>query len=330
LALTDRMKETLWGITCYFDSTGRKRRLQNYREFRRRLQVPLVAVELSFDGMFDLATDDADILIQARGGSILWQKERLLNLALQALPPACDMVAWLDCDTIFTRPDWPDAVRKLLKCHELVQPFEQLYHVPPDYTGNVMDIPRFQLPYQAIASCICKGTLLPESFRTAGSSQRYKYTPGLAWAAKRDTLQSHGFYDALIMGSGDKGMFSASCGRSADYADSAQMSSAAREHYHQWAEPFHKAIRGQIAYVEGDLFHLWHGDLVNRRYADRMTLFAQFAFDPCADIALNKEGVWCWSSDKPEMHEFVREHFERAQMQAVCRDPRAFPQSLEA
>ena len=330
MALTNRMNEALWGITCYFDSTGRKRRLQNYREFRRRLQVPLVAVELSFDGAFDLNRDDADILIQIRGGSILWQKERLLNLAVEALPPACDMVAWLDCDTIFARPDWPQAVRKLLECHELVQPFERLYHVPPDYTENLADLPRFQSSYQSIASCICKGSLLPETFRKAGSSQRYKYTPGLAWAAKRDTLQAHGFYDALILGSGDKGLVSAACGRFEDYAVSAHMNSAARQHYQQWAKPFYQTMRGKIAYVEGDLFHLWHGDLVNRHYSDRMIRFAEFSFDPYVDIALNQERVWCWSSDKPEMHEFVRAHFERAQMAAVYGDQSASPHSLEA
>jgi hypothetical protein len=42
-----------------------------------------VTVELSFDGRFELAGSDADILIQLSGGAVLWQKERLLNLALK-------------------------------------------------------------------------------------------------------------------------------------------------------------------------------------------------------------------------------------------------------
>jgi hypothetical protein len=61
------------------------------------------------------------------------------------------------------------------------------------------------------------------------------------------------------------------------------------------------------------MFHLWHGDLANRGYANRYALLAPFRFDPYSDIAVNKDGVWNWSSEKPEMHNFVRTHFEKAE-----------------
>jgi len=307
------MNEAVWGITSYFDPTGRKRRLRNYREFRRRLQVPLVTVELSFDGSFDLTPDDADILIQMQGGSVLWQKERLLNIAMQVLPSSCDAVAWLDCDTILLRSDWPCAVRSLLNNFGLVQLFEQVHHLPANYQGDTMDALRLQDSFQSIACCLVKGTLADESFRTSGSSLSYRYNPGMAWAAKRSTLESHGFYDALILGTGDKALVSAACGRFVDCADALQLNPHARAHYFAWADPFYKAIQGKIAYVEGDMFHLWHGDLANRRYANRYALFAPFRFDPYSDIAVNKDGVWNWSSEKPEMHNFVRVHFEKAE-----------------
>jgi hypothetical protein len=54
--------------------------------FRANLGAPLVTVELSFDGRFELTDQDADVLIQLCGGALLWQKERLLNLALKAVP----------------------------------------------------------------------------------------------------------------------------------------------------------------------------------------------------------------------------------------------------
>ena len=38
----------LWGITCYFNPVGYKRRLQNYHVFRRHLTIPLITVELSY------------------------------------------------------------------------------------------------------------------------------------------------------------------------------------------------------------------------------------------------------------------------------------------
>ena len=53
--MADSRSGNLWAITCYFNPVGYRRRLENYRMFRQRLKVPLVAVELSFDEKFQLA-----------------------------------------------------------------------------------------------------------------------------------------------------------------------------------------------------------------------------------------------------------------------------------
>src|SRR5579864_1198351 len=103
-----RSTQKLWAITAYFNPTGSRRRLTNYRLFRKWLPLPLVTVELSFAGDFELGAEDADILIQLKEGDTLWQKERLLNVALNALPISCTMVVWLDCDIIIGGQDWAE------------------------------------------------------------------------------------------------------------------------------------------------------------------------------------------------------------------------------
>jgi hypothetical protein len=45
----------MWALTTYFNPVRYKRRLSNYRIFRSKLDIPLVTVELSFDGEFELA-----------------------------------------------------------------------------------------------------------------------------------------------------------------------------------------------------------------------------------------------------------------------------------
>jgi hypothetical protein len=60
----------MWAITSYYNPVRYKRRLANYKLFRANLDVPLVTVELSFDGRFELTEDDADILIQVSGLAI--------------------------------------------------------------------------------------------------------------------------------------------------------------------------------------------------------------------------------------------------------------------
>ena len=82
-----------------------QRRLANYRSFREHLAVPLITVELSYGAGFDLREGEADVLIQLRGRDVMWQKERLLNVGLGALPSACSKVVWLDCDIIFEGDD---------------------------------------------------------------------------------------------------------------------------------------------------------------------------------------------------------------------------------
>jgi len=80
----------LWAVTAYFNPLRYATRLANYRMFSERLPVPLLAVELGFDGRFDLDNDAADVVIRRTGRDVLWHKERLLNEAIDALPARCD------------------------------------------------------------------------------------------------------------------------------------------------------------------------------------------------------------------------------------------------
>jgi len=68
-------------------------------------------------------------------------------------------------------------------------------------------------------------------------------------------------------------------------------------------------VKGRVGFVEGDLVHLWHGEVEHRRYHERWSEFGRFQFDPFRDIALDPNGVWRWNSDKREMHEYVRAYF---------------------
>src|SRR5689334_5884496 len=108
------MRDMLWAITSYFNPMRYERRRINYQLFRKSLRLPLLAIELAYGENFELVESDADILIQLRGKDVMWQKERLLNLALSALPPDCRKVVWVDCDVVFDSEDWAERVSYLL------------------------------------------------------------------------------------------------------------------------------------------------------------------------------------------------------------------------
>jgi hypothetical protein len=82
-----------------------------------------------------------------------------------------------------------------------------------------------------------------------------------------------------------------------------------RDHYLAWANPFYDAVRAEVGFLEGNLFHLWHGKPEHRRYYDRLEEVSRFQFDPFEDIAIDCQGVWRWNSDKRAMHDYVRDYF---------------------
>ena len=298
----------LWAVTAYYNPARFKRRLKNYHVFRRHLTVPLVAVELSFDGTFDLAPDDAEILIQLHGGDIMWQKERLLNIGLRHLPPSCDKVAWLDCDVIFGTEDW--MVRASLTLDELaiVHLFEERHDLPPDAATEPRPTPNATPTAFSSVYKLVTGQAAPDEFRRMGAVRALRSTTGLAWAGRRDVLDRHGLYDASIVGGGDKANICAALGRFDDVIAGHEMNAARVKHYLAWARPFAATVRGAVGYIPARIFHLWHGDLRDRQYTVRHAWLEDF--DPVADIALDRNGCWRWSSNKHDLHARTRCYFE--------------------
>ena len=197
-----RSGQDLWAITAYFNPAGYRSRRANFRRFRAHLRVPLVAVEAAGDGRFDLQSDDADIVVRLPCRHVLWQKERLLNVALQAVPASCRSIAWLDCDVVFAG-DWVRAALEALERHVLVQPFRQLIDLR---SGADLDGPHegFAPPRPSFGHLWDSGAAPAELFRASGGSVTGGYTLGHAWAARRELLEQHGFYDAFVLGSGNK------------------------------------------------------------------------------------------------------------------------------
>jgi hypothetical protein len=296
----------LWAITCYFNPAGYRRRLANYRLFRERLTVPLVTVELAYGNDFELDAKDAEVLVRLRGNDILWQKERLLNVALSALPDSCRKVVWLDCDVIFEADDWPRQTGLLLDRFTLVQPFSHLYHSPGDWNPDE-ELPPGSEPWQSAPFLIASG--MPAATCMSTRASEIGCVHGHAWAAARDLLSQHHFYDACIIGGGDSVMLRTAYGCLDDAARIQHMNGRQRTHYLAWAKAFYNAVRSNVGFVEGSLVHLWHGSMEHRRHEDRKRGLARFRFDPFEDIAMGDNGAWRWNSCKSEMHDYVRAYF---------------------
>ena len=316
----------LWAITSYFNPIGYARRRANYAEFRRRLTVPLITVELAYDGRFDLPDDAAEILIRIPGKDVIWQKERLLNLALRLLPAHCDRVAWLDCDIVFEDPDWGARSCEALERFQLIQPFERAYERPPDAGSDwrpgtderaarrtdepaacsTAPPPKTSFGYAFSVDPIAATELLQSETRIA-----FNCTSGMAWVARRELLEPAGFYDACVSGGGDRANLAAFLGLPEMAIRRIMMNPTWASHYLAWAAGLKTVPTSALGYLRSTVTHLWHGDLKDRQYTQRHLEFARFDFDPGQDVAIDEHGCWRWNSRKPTMHSQVARYLEQ-------------------
>jgi hypothetical protein len=300
----------LWAITSYFNPAAYANRLRNYRVFRANLALPLAVVELSHNGKFELGKEDAEIVVQIAGGDVLWQKERLLNLAVSRLPDECDLVAWIDSDVVFLDRDWAECAEQALEKFALIQPFRERCNLCREAQPFAGANGGCDSVSKSIAYKIGIGEANTDDFRNSEAPLTRNSTTGLAWAARRELLEAYGLYDACILGSGDRAILCAAMGMFESGTEAVGMRGRQIDHYLDWAEPFYRAVGGRVGFINGRALHLWHGELRNRRYAQRHEGLGKFAFDPFSDIVLDPSGCWRWNGSKPEMQEYVRVYFQ--------------------
>ncbi|MFG0261523.1 MAG: hypothetical protein ACF788_03955 [Novipirellula sp. JB048] len=104
------------------------------------------------------------------------------------------------------------------------------------------------------------------------------FSPGGAWIAETDFLRSIGGFPRIwITGSGD---------------------------YH-----LYERMKENATYLDVSAHHIWHGDLVNRRYQERHKAIDDLGFNFAEDIGFAANGLAYWRTDKPGLRQAVRDYF---------------------
>jgi hypothetical protein len=296
---------TLHAITTYFNPCGYKSRRANYDRFRSALDnagVPCLTVEAAFgDAPFDL--EPALGVVQLRTDSLLWQKERLLNLAASWLPRRVTSVAWLDADILFQNTDWPKDLRRALTRAPVAQLWSTCHRLGPFDAITDDRVVSFAQRMQSSRSLL-----------DVGRYDAHGHT-GYAWAMRRDIFDSVGLYEGGVVGNADHFLGHAiydcynHCIVNALKHDAKQI-----EHLRSWGERFYARVRGQLAVVPGEIEHLWHGDLADRQYFSRMHVITDLGYNPWTDIVAPAGRPLEWSdgtrSTKPELCNYFNHYFQ--------------------
>jgi hypothetical protein len=313
-------------ITTYFNLTDSVRRLENYRCFRRRLSAPLLTVEWHPDQRFQLKDGDADMLLQVRGGDLMWQKERLLTLAFAALPAGVKYVAWIDCDVLFDDAGWMDKARALLASNPVVQLYSEVAFPNQDEARRLVDseestleqgsfdaMPRrvsFLSLYGRVKSEISRFDL-DRRFQPDGlSSNNIMKRPahGAAWAAQSAFVRKIGVYDRCIIGTGDMLFCYGISGLGQRLIDSQKAAGWAFYgdcgSYRAWASQAAEACAGRWGCVDGRILVLFHGNLQDRQYRSRIDGLVPFAIDLDHDLVASAGEPWSWRRDRDRLNEY--------------------------
>lgn len=277
-------------VSVHFNPCGYVRPEQNFCIFANHLAsqgVALYAAELAFgDKQFRLPPVGREVL-RLRGNSILWQKERLLNHVVSQLPPEYDKICFADADILFVDNDWAAKLSRLLDVADVVQPFDNAIYLPPG--ENVVNLKHAGKP-SSFANRL-RGLNVHDDAR------------GLAWAFRRDFLNRvDGLYDRGILGGGDT-FLSWGVWNEGHPAYTPGMNEDLFKYLRKFQEE-----KPRPAFLEGTVCHLFHGSSSNRRYMDRYEIAAKHQYDPAYDIK-QENGIWSWSSNKPEFHAEVAEYF---------------------
>lgn len=270
-------------IIPYFNHVGYKNRLINcastYYKYKS-LGVHSVVCELSTTDTFKL--DFADYRLKSN--SVLFHKERIINHVIDTLPPEYDKVAWIDADVQPFDPDWPALVEKALNSYDIVQPFSvmhDLYYAGEDCDPDVSHSLTSKTPIVADPSG----------------------WPGYAWAARREAMRN-GLYDRSVVGGGDLVFAEAVLGINNRWMN--MINTEAEQDYLEWR---YNLGRFKIGMIDTKMYHLWHGNLSDRKYYERIWMLRESEFNPQVDLVVNECGMYEFAGNKPELELQVLNYF---------------------
>lgn len=274
-----KKQDELWVIVVYYNPCGYKSRRSTYDAFIKTMHasgINTVTVECAFkDDPFELP--ESPNVIKIKSDTLLWQKERLINIGASYLPDECKYIAWIDCDVIFENKNWAVETCELLQnSYTVVQLFQTCLRLEKgNVVGDTADT----------VTSFAEITTKDISTLDCGHYAKHGHT-GYAWAMRRDVFDAvGGLYEYAVSGSADHFMAHAIydsynfCIVNALKYDQRQIS-----HLKSWGNLFHKKSEGKLGVVSGNIKHLWHGTNDRRNYFKRMWIITEHGFNPDTDI----------------------------------------------
>lgn len=293
-------------VTCWFDSHHSRRWLDNYHRFMAGMQsygIEVYCVEGVLAGEQPILPS-GDHVMHRELVDILWQKERLVNIGIAELPADIDAVGWFDADLLFHCDRLQEAMLAALERSPVIQPWQITEWLDAD--GHFV---LWGGKHRWIESMAAANWGRPANRKVTSPRQAH---PGLAWAARRETVDAiGGLFDQHPIGGGDAMMAISFWGKW-DVRYLEQYNDPMRQACFEWGQRAHRLVQGNVGFVDAAVSHLWHGSKKSRGYASRNRDLCQLGIDPSIHLELADNGTWKWSAATPQaIVDYVTEYFVR-------------------
>jgi len=303
-------------ITTLYNPIGYKRRIENWKKFRSLIHENIWIAECSFDGKFIASNELNHIRIEASENSLLWQKERLLNIILENLPRKVKYVAWVDCDILFENSNWVEDAIQLLTKQYVVQLFDVVHilDAQQERWATVRGLISHVNPTMS--------RYIPRVYDDSEAARQFLETltvhghTGFAWAARREVLDEVGFLDRLIVGGADYFMAHAwmGCpipGNLDPKVWAGCIGSKLWEQTSSWTHRASAIVDGRVGFVRGAISHLYHGNIADRRYDERNSILINGDYNPSEDIEIGANKLWVLTARGARLKIPLQQHFVR-------------------
>jgi len=236
----------------YYNCVKSKRILMNYfytLEKFKLANIPTYTIE-----MYETTPDIKDA-IHIKTDFILFQKERLCRILEKHIPKSFTKILFIDTDLVFDNPNWYNELSDSLNTFNVVQPFVKAYWLDITYRYFIRTLFSFVMP-------TCKKNNIK-----LGNNIHGKFHPGFAWAFQRKWYNDVGFYEDILGGADTISVFIW-----LGLTISNDVVIYQSDNIAKYKEKVSKNPP-MIGYINGSIYHLYHGNLEKRQYGSKHKIF---------------------------------------------------------
>jgi|694.fasta_scaffold00015_74 predicted small metal-binding protein len=269
-------------IACYFNPQGNPYRKIAFNKFYESIKHLNHRIIECVIGDAEAELPENKYISRVHTSNLLWHKESLLNKIISELPKKFKYVFWLDTDVLFTNKKWLVESVESLKTNKILQPFEYCVHLEKDLYQPLFDVEKEK---KFVGNPTTRHPKMWRSFCANHNTSKYiscdtNYDKhghvGFAWGARREVLDEMPLYDKALIGGADHIMAHAAAGQIGHSCITKAFTDDIKA-INDWSVLFYNVINGEIGYVKGELYHIWHGDLGKRQYLKRIQDFTSKA-----------------------------------------------------